>query len=59
MIFIYRIKDGKKWNLIAPQTWWDMKVNLILNHVKVEPNHSGFTYDWAYERGKFIDYGQY
>lgn len=58
-IFIYRIKDGKTWELKAPQTWWDMKVIIVNNHVKVEPNHYGFTYDWAFENDRFIDYGEY
>ena len=58
-IFIYRIKDGKKWNLKAPETWWDMQVIIVNNHVKVEPNHYGFTYDWAFEDDRFIDHGEY
>ena len=58
-IFIYRIKDGKSWSLKAPQTWGDMKVTLVNNHVKVEPNHFGFTYDWAFENDGFVDHGEY
>ena len=58
-IFLYRIKDGKIWKLKAPQTWGDMTVKLINNHVKVEPNHFGFTYDWAFENDGFVDHGEY
>ena len=58
-IFIYRIKDGKSWSLKAPQTWGDMKIQLVNNHVKVEPNHFGFTYDWVFENDAFVDRGEY
>lgn len=58
-VFVYRLKDGKTWNVIAPQTWWDMKVQLVNKHIKVEANHYGFTYDWIYENGKFVDKGNY
>ena len=58
-IFVYRLKDGKIWNLKAPQTWWDMKVHLTLNHIKVDANHYGFSYDWTYESGRFVDHGNY
>ncbi len=58
-IFIYRIKDGKTWKLKAPQTWGDMTAKLVNNHVKVEPNHFGFTYDWAFENDVFVDHGEY
>ncbi|MBQ0129708.1 MAG: hypothetical protein KBT57_07700 [bacterium] len=58
-IFIYRIKDGKSWSLKAPQTWGDMKVKFVNNHIRVEPNHYGFTYDWAFENDEFVDLGEY
>lgn len=58
-IFIYRIKDGKSWSLKAPKTWGDMKIQLVNNHVKVEPNHFGFTYDWVFENDEFVDRGEY
>jgi hypothetical protein len=58
-IFIYRIKDGKTWSLKAPQTWGDMQVTLVNNHVRVEPNHFGFTYDWVFENDGFVDRGEY
>lgn len=58
-IFIYRINDGKSWSLEAPQTWGDMKVKFVNNHVKVEPNHYGFSYDWAFENDGFVDLGKY
>lgn len=58
-IYIYRIKDNFSWNLIAPQTWWNMTVTLHVNHIKVESNKYGFTYDWAYEKDQFVDYGDY
>ena len=57
--FVYDIKNDKSWNLVAPETWWDMQVIIVNNHIKVEPNHYGFTYDWSYERGQFVDYGSY
>lgn len=58
-IFIYRIKDGESWSLKAPQTWGNMIVKLVNNHVKVEPNHFGFTYDWVFENDEFVDCGEY
>ena len=60
-IFIYRIKDRKSWSLKAPpkKTWGDMKIQLVNNHVKVEPNHFGFTYDWVFENDEFVDRGEY
>ena len=61
-IFIYRIKDRKSWSLKAPppkKTWGDMKIQLVNNHVKVEPNHFGFTFDWVFENDEFVDRGEY
>ena len=58
-VFVYDIKNDKSWNLVAPETWWDMQVIIVNNHIKVEPNHYGFTYDWSYEKGQFVDYGSY
>lgn len=36
-----------------------MKIQLVNNHVKVEPNHFGFTYDWVFENDEFVDRGEY
>lgn len=41
------------------KTWGDMKIQLVNNHVKVEPNHFGFTYDWVFENDEFVDRGEY
>lgn len=38
---------------------WNMTVTLHVNHIKVESNKYGFTYDWAYEKDQFVDYGDY
>ena len=56
---IYNTVDGHAWCLEAPATWWDMIVSLKGNRIRVEPNHWGFTYDWRFENGEFVDYGSY
>lgn len=58
-IYVYRLKDGKQWEISAPETWWNPMIHLVLNHVKVDANHYGYTYDWVYEKGQFIDRGKY
>jgi hypothetical protein len=58
-ICIYNIIDGQAWCLEAPATWFDMFISLKGNRIRVEPNHWGFTYDWRFENGKFVDYASY
>lgn len=58
-IFIYRLRDCRHWNLLAPQTWWGPKVHLQSNHIRVDANHSGFEYHWVYENNNFVDRGNY
>ena len=58
-VFVYRFKDRRWWSVTAPETWGDMTVKLSVNHIRVEPNNKDFIYDWAFENGDFVDYGEY